>query len=179
MGKLLTDEVRKFIGTETELQNACDCVEAGAVRRYAQAVMDMDPIYSNDAGVADGTYGTPVAPPLFPMGMLRSGFDAPDILTERASDPAFDGLVTATFGLPPLPLKDSPLLNGGTEVEVYRFARHGEDVRVKSRYLAITERETSKGTMMFVVIETDYLDTSGQLISRSRRTQIRREGKSA
>jgi len=108
--------------------------------------------------------------------MLRADFDAPDILTERASDPDFDGVRSGSslFGLPPLPLVNSPQLNGGTEFEVFRLAHHGERVQVKSRYADIHERVTSKGEMLFVIVETEFLDMSGQLICRFRRTLIRR-----
>ena len=73
-----------------------------------------------------------------------------------------------------LPLKNSPLLNGGSEVELFRFAEHDESVWIQSRYLDIYEKESSKGTMLMVVIETDFTDRAGGLILRFRKTQIRR-----
>lgn len=171
----LTEEIRKYIGLETDLQPACDPVERGAVRRYAQAIMDPDPIYMEDEAVRGTRYAKPVAPPLFPNAMLRLPFGERDLVQERASDPHFDGAVgSSTLGLPPLPLVNSPLLNGGSEVELYRFAEHGEAIGIKSRYLDIYERESSKGVMLFVVIETDFLDRDGKLVMRFRKTQIRR-----
>ena len=171
----LTAEIAKYIGMETELQRACDPVERGAVRRYAQAIMDNDPIYMRDEAVEGTRYGKPVAPPLFPNAMLRLPFGERDLVQERAADPHFDGAVgSSTLGLPPLPLVNSPLLNGGSEVELDRFAEHGEWIDLKSRYLDIYEKETSKGVMLFVVIETDFLDRAGNLVMRFRKTQIRR-----
>lgn len=171
----LTPEIQKYIGMETELQLACDPVERGAVRRYAQAIMDVDPIYMQEEAVQGTRYRKPVAPPLFPNAMLRLPFGERDLVQERAADPHFDGAVgSSTLGLPPLPLVNSPLLNGGSEVELYRFAEHGEWIRLKSRYLDIYEKETSKGVMLFVVIETDFLDEAGNLVMRFRKTQIRR-----
>ncbi len=177
MGSLLTDEIRRFIGFETEFVEGCDPVERGAVRRFAQAVMDTDPIYMHEDHARATRYGKPVAPPLFALSMLRTEFTAPDILTERALDPDYDGLEDGTLGLPPLPISNSPLLNGGTEVEILRLPSHGERVRVKSRYRDIYERETSKGNMMFIIIETDFIGADGGVICRARKTQIRREGK--
>jgi hypothetical protein len=171
----LTDEIRSYIGLETELQLACDPVERGAVRRYAQAIMDNDPIYMWEEAVEGTRYGKPVAPPLFPNAMLRLPFGEPDLIQERAEDPHFDGSVgSSTMGLPPLPLVNSPLLNGGSEAELYRFARHGEQIWVRSRYLEIREKATSKGTMLVLVIETDFLDAEGKLVLRFRKTQLRR-----
>jgi len=169
----LDDEIRKYIGMQTEEQLACDTVERGAVRRYAQAIMDLDPIYMDPP--AGSRYAKPVAPPLFPNAMLRAPFNSPDLVTERAEDPHFDGLVgSSTLGLPPLPLVNSPLLNGGSEVEMYRFAEHGEQVWLVSRYKDIYEKESSKGVMLMVVIETDFLDKDRKLVMRFRKTQIRR-----
>jgi len=171
----LTAEIAKYIGMETGLQLACDPVERGAVRRYAQAIMDNDPIYMGDEAVKGTRYGKPVAPPLFPNAMLRLAFGERDLVQERAADPHFDGAVgSSTLGLPPLPLVNSPLLNGGSEVELFRFAEHGEWIRLQSRYLDIYEKETSKGVMLFVVIETDFIGQDDEVIMRFRKTQIRR-----
>ena len=171
----LTDEIRKYIGMETEVQLACDPVERGAVRRYAQAIMDIDPIYMREEALAGTRYAKPVAPPLFPNAMLRLPFGERDLVQERAADPDFDGAVgSSTLGLPPLPVEKSALLNGGSEVELFRFAEHGESIWLRSRYLDIYEKETSKGVMLFVVIETDFLDHDRKLVMRFRKTQIRR-----
>lgn len=174
----MNEEIRACIGIETALQLACDSVEKGAVRRYAQAIMDIDPIYMGEAGgngAGATRYGAPVAPPLFPNAMLRLPFGDRDLVQERAGDVHFDGAVgSSTLGLPPLPLVNSPMLNGGTEVELFRYAGHGEQIWLKSRYLDIYERETSKGWMLMVVIETDFLDKERRLVMRFRKTQLRR-----
>ncbi len=171
----LTDEIRAYIGVETELQLTCDVVERGAVRRYAQAIMDTDPIYMREDAVAGTRYTKPVAPPLFPNAMLRLPFGDPDLIQERADDPHFDGAVgSSTLGLPQLPLVNSPLLNGGSEVELFRFAEHGEQIWIQSRYRDIYEKDTSKGKMLMLVIETDFLDKDRQLVMRFTKTQLRR-----
>lgn len=173
---LLPEAAKKYIGLTSEKETACDVVEAGAVRRYAQAIMDEDPIYA-PSGDAHVRYGGPVAPPFFPTHMVRRPLGAPDNVQKYARDPDFDGIgPTAAQGLPEIePLKGMSLLNGGAEVEFFRYARHGETVTVQSRYLSITEKETSKGPIILVVIESDYCGTDGSLIVKSRRTQIRRK----
>jgi hypothetical protein len=172
---ILTDEIRSYIGMETETQLCCDPVERGAVRRFAQAIMDVDPIYMDEEFARHTRYGGPVAPPLFATAMLRLPFGDRDLVTERAEDPHFDGSVgSSSLGLPPLPLGKLAMLNGGTDVEIIRYPRHGEWVRIKSRYKDIYERETSKGPMVFVLYESDFLDEEGKLIIRYSKTQIRR-----
>jgi hypothetical protein len=169
------EAARRFIGMESQAEFTCDAVERGAVRRYAQAIMDEDPIYD---GLCDNNaaYGGPVAPPLYPVHLIRRGFGEPDAIQQHAGDPAFDGLgPVATQGLPEIePLKGYALLNGGTEIEFLRYARHGERVQLKSRYADITEKQTSKGAMILVTLETEYRNGDGDLLVRFRRTLLRR-----
>jgi hypothetical protein len=173
---LMTPEIQRLVGAESGLETACDAVEPGAVRRYVQAYMDEDPMFHAPNEALRTRYGGPVAPPLFPMNMFRRPFGTPDPFAEHAANPHFDGIVGSTAqGLPPLPLPEGTgLLNAGTEVEVYRYARHGETVTAKSRYASITEKESSKGPMLLVVIETEYRTGAGELLLRVKKTQIRR-----
>lgn len=170
---ILTDEIRSYIGRQSDVVTAVDAVEPGAVRRYAQAIMaDHDGDYAPDATPA--RYGGPVAPPIYPAFMFRRPYGTPDVLSERAEDPDFDGLVSAASdGLPELPLPGRALLNGGSEIEFLRYAKHGERVSQRSRYADIYERESKNGPMLFVVIETEYaVDTD--VLMRVRKTIIRR-----
>ena len=172
----VAEACRKYIGIESETETACDAVERGAVRRYAQAIMDEDPIFSEPCA-NNARYGGPVAPPLYPTHLMRRPFGAPDPIQENARNPDFDGLsLGSTSGLPEIePLKGYALLNGGSEIELFRYARHGETVTVKSRYADITQKETSKGPMIFVVLESEYRNGAGELLLRARRTLIRRK----
>ena len=174
MTTILTDEIRSYIGRQSGMVTACDAVEPGAVRRYAQAIMaDGDTDYRPSADPP--RYGGPVAPPIYPAFMFRRPLGSPDVLTERAEDPDFDGLVAAASdGLPELPLPGRALLNGGSEIEFFRYARHGEQVTQQSRYADIYERVSKNGPMLFVVIETEYRTSGGELLLRARKTIIRR-----
>jgi len=172
---LLTEALKKYIGVQSQTEIACEPVERGAVRRYAQAIMDEDPIFSESCA-NNARFGGPVAPPLFPTHMFRRAFGAPDPLQLRARDPDFDGLASAaSSGLPELePIRHLALLNGGSEIEFFRYSRHGESVKLRSRYADIVEKETSKGPMLFVIIETEYRNGEDELLMKTRRTQIRR-----
>ncbi len=172
---LMSEALGRYIGLQTETRIACEPVERGAVRRHAQAIEDEDPIYREPCA-DNARFGGPVAPPLFPTHMFRREFGAPDPLQERASDPGYDGLDSGvTGGLPELePIKHLALLNGGSEIEFFRYARCGETVKMRSRYADIVERETSKGPMLFVTIETEYRNGDDEVLIKSRRTLIRR-----
>ncbi len=173
MATILTDEIRSYIGRQSDTVTACDAVEPGAVRRYVQAIMaDDDRDYAPDAAAA--RFGGPVAPPIYPAFMFRRPLGTPDVLNERAEDPDFDGLVSAASdGLPELPLPGRALLNGGSEIEFLRFARHGEQVSQHSRYADIYERQSKNGPMLFVVVETEYA-VGAEVLLRVRKTIIRR-----
>lgn len=173
---LLTNEVKRLIGAESGVETACEAVERGSVRRYVQAYMDDDPIFYSEEESSRLRYREPVAPPLYPMNMFRRPFGTPDPFAEHANNPDFDGIVGSTAqGLPPLPLpKGTGLLNAGTEVEVFRYAKYGEIITAKSRYRSITEKESSKGPMLLVVIETEYRTGADELLLRVKKTQIRR-----
>ena len=170
---LLTPEIERLIGAESGTETACDAVERGAVRRYVQACMDPDPMFHAEG---NARYGGPVAPPLYPMNMFRLPAESPDPFEEHARNPDFDGIVGSTAqGLPPLPLpKGITFLNAGTEVEVFRYARHGETITAQSHYASISEKQSSKGPMLMVVIEIEYRSGDGDLILRVRKNQIRR-----
>jgi N-terminal half of MaoC dehydratase len=170
---MITDEIRARVGIWSEPEFACDPVEQGAVRRFAQAVMDDDPDYGPDAP-RDGRHGGPVAPLLFPNHMLRRAFGTPDLIQQRADDADFDGVVPAR-GLPPLDaLAALPVLNGGSEFEFFRHARFGERVNLRQRYADIHEKTSAKGSIVFVVIESEIRGGDGGLLLRARRTLLRR-----
>jgi hypothetical protein len=172
---ILPEAAKAYVGIESEVQIACDAIERGAVRRYAQAIMDEDPIYDAHCE-RNATYGGPVAPPIFPTHLFRRPFGDPDPFEENAANPDYDGSKPAALGLPEIePLNGLALLAGGSELEFIRYARHGERLKLRSRYASITEKETSKGPIILVVTETDYLTEDDELLLRSRKTTIRRK----
>ncbi|MBI2289541.1 MAG: MaoC family dehydratase N-terminal domain-containing protein [Betaproteobacteria bacterium] len=145
---ILPEAAKAYIGVQTETEIACERVERGAVRRYA----------------------------IYPMFMFYwREFGRPDPVQEHARDPDFDGTVGLTGGLPDIaPLKHLSVLNGGSEIEFYRYARHGETVKLRARYVDLIEKQSSKGPMILVISESDYLNGDDELLLRVRRTQIRR-----
>lgn len=167
--KLLTEDLRRLVGMESLTVTAPEPVEQGAVRRYAQAIMDEDPIFAPGGGAA------PVAPVLFVSHIFRRPFGSEDPLAVNAANPDFDGAVgSAIRGLPDLPLPGLTRLNGGSEIECFRYARHGESVCMKSRYVDIYERDSSKGPMILAVVETRYFTDAGETLLIVKNTAIYR-----
>jgi hypothetical protein len=48
-------------------------------------------------------------------------------------------------------------------------------VKLRSRYVDIVEKQTSKGPLIFVISENEYHTGEDELLLRVRRTQIRRK----
>jgi hypothetical protein len=173
---MITDALKAHIGVWSDTETACDPVEQGAVRRFAQAIMDDDPDYGPDAPPSSrcGRYGGPVTPPLFPNHMLRRAFGTPDVIQANARNPDFDGVVPAR-GLPEIAaLAHLPVLNGGSEFEFFRYARFGEFVTLRQRYADIYEKPAREGSLVFVVIESEIRTAGGEMLLRARRTLLRR-----
>lgn len=173
---LLNEEILSYVGMKSEKELACDAVEEGAVRRYSQAIMDNDRAYW-DPETAGGRYGAPVAPPIFPIDMFRRPFNTPDPVQLLASDPDFDGVgPPAAQGLAAIePLRHFAVLYGGSEIEFYRYANHGDRVYVVQRYGSIVEKQSSKGPMILVTIESEYTNQTDELLVRMRMTTIWRQ----
>lgn len=172
----LTPEIKALIGMEGEPQTCWEPVERSEVRRFAQAVMDDDPIFWNDAYVSNTRYREVVAPPLFPLFAQRRLTGSTDPLDTAYSTPDYDGFEgLMVTGLPAIDLPTLPrLLNGGNEVEFYQLAKVGDRITAHSKYLDIYEKTGRSGTMVFIVIETRYTTQRDDLLMISRVTLIRR-----
>ena len=166
---LINEQVLALVGHESGVSEAPDPVERSTVRRFVQASMNQDPAYETpDLDALE-------APELFPMNMFVRPFGALDLLSERAGDPDFDGAIAASIrNLPELPLPNLVRLNGGYEIEIFRRAKVGERVRMKSKYVDIIERQGSKGPMVLALVDTDYFTADGIPLLRVRNTSIYR-----
>jgi hypothetical protein len=168
----ITPEVTALIGAEAPAVRACHPVEASEVRRFHQALMDNAPRY-RDAEAAQ-RYGGVVAPIGFPVHAHRRAEDAADPL-ENMDRPDYDGVDRALRpGLPEIKVPLNRLMNGGYEYELFRHARPGEHIVLRSRYADIYQRNGKTGPIVFVVIEDSYETETGERLLRSLNTMILR-----
>jgi hypothetical protein len=168
----ITPEVKALIGAEAPPLQARHPVEASEVRRFHQAVMDNAPRYWDSAAAT--RYGGSVAPIGFPVHAFRRAEDEPDPL-DAMDQPDFDGVDRRLRpGLPPVLLPLKRLMNGGYEYELFRYARPGERIVVRSRYADICQRNGRTGPIVFVVIEDTYETDRGERLLRSTNTMILR-----
>lgn len=145
--KIVTDEVRQQIGTQGEAHTYE--VERGALRRFAEAIGDSNPLF-NDEAVARGTrFGGMIAPPTF----CRSfGMDIPRVK---------------------LDLPGYRALDGASDWEYMKPIRPGDRITAVSKIADLRETAGRLGTMVFIVMETSYTNQFNQLCVLQRSTIIR------
>jgi acyl dehydratase len=147
---VITDADRALVGMET--QPGYHLIEAGAVRRFCEAVGLGDAYYVDvEAAHAAGYPERPV-PPTFWCAIQATG--------SELSKPGFGGWGTRS-------------MNGGTEYEYLKPAYVGQTVACSARIVSLTERTVRAGHVAVSVIEHTWRDESGDVVTRSRLTAIR------
>lgn len=147
---VITDEHRALIGIETK--PGTHVIEAGAVRRFCDAVGITDPIYTNpEAARAAGHPERPV-PPTYWCSIMSPGGEL--------KRPNFDHIGTRN-------------MNGGTEYEYVKPAYVGQTLTCTMQVADIYEKQGRSGRMVFTVLENIWRDEGGDVVTRGRLTGIR------
>jgi acyl dehydratase len=142
---------KTLIGRESE--PVLHEVEKGAIRRFAEALGDPNPLALDEAAARAAGYPGLVAPPTFAVTLGWS---------ERFRHS--------------LDLGTRVLLQSE---QVFEFARPivaGDRIRVKSKVADVQERAGASGPMDLLVIDDQGLDETGEWVFRSRATFILRRG---
>ena len=143
---VITDEMRTAVGVESE--PATHEVEKGAIRRFAEAIGDPNPLYRDEEAASATRYGGIIAPPTF----LRSLEPGPPRAEFRAPYPE--------------------LLDGGSEWEYFQAVRAGDHITVTSQIVDLKERSGRLGSMILATSETRYVNQSGALVATQRSTIV-------
>jgi len=146
--KIVDEEARKQIGTVGEARTYE--VERGAIRRFAEAIGDPNPLFNDEQQARKTRFGGMIAPPTFCPSM---GSPIPNV---KLNMPAgFRGL------------------DGGSDWEYFEPIRPGDRITVQSKLVDLRESEGRLGPMVFIVIETSYTNQFGELCVTQRSTAIR------
>jgi acyl dehydratase len=130
-------------------------VEKGAIRHFAEALGDYNPIYYDEEYARASGYPTIVAPPTFPAS-FHSAADLRELLGVGIKS----------------------LLHAEQTFEYDRPIFAGDRIFVSTRVLDVLERTGPTGARMDVaVIEDEGKDEEGQAVFRARRTLIIRASK--
>jgi acyl dehydratase len=147
MAKYVTDEVRKQIGMTGEPRTVE--IERGAMRRFAEAIGDTNPIFNDDKEARSTRFGGMIAMPTF----FRSlGTTVPEV---KLNMPQYRGL------------------DGGSDWEYFEPVRPGDRITVQSKLADLRESEGRLGTMVFITAETSYTNQHGVVCAIQRSTGIR------
>ncbi len=133
-----------------EAKAAVNEVEKGAIRRFAEAIGETNPIYFEEAAARAAGYRSVVAPPTFPTSL-------------RAANDLREGLALSA---------GKHLLQAEQSFEYARPIVAGDKLTVRSKVSGIESRPTPSGPTDVVIIEDEGRDDSGELVYRSRQLWV-------
>ena len=146
-GSLLSQEMReRAIGLESE--PATIDVEKGAVRKFAEAVGDPNPLWNKESRADRSRYGAMIAPPTF----LRS-------VRPQAPQLPFE-----------IPVKRR--LDAGSEWEYFGPVRVGDRITAVGRIVDMWDKPGRLGSMLFTLTEITYTNQSEEVVATQRTTLI-------
>ena len=142
----ITGEMRAAINVESE-PNVNE-VEKGAIIKFARAIGDSNPLFTDEEAARNSRYGGLIAPPTF----LRSLSPGPLKAQVKSPYPAN--------------------LDGGSEWQYFEPVRAGDQITVTTYVSDMFEREGRLGSMLFIVRETKYVNQFDQTVAMQRSTGI-------
>ncbi len=145
--KYVTDQARQQIGKVTESRT--HEVERGAIRRFADAIGDPNPLFNSEHDARTSRFGGMIAPPTFCRSL---GMAIPDIKLDM---PTARGL------------------DGGSDWEYLVPIRPGDRITVQSKLVDLREAAGRLGPMVFTTVETTYTNQFGEVCVIQRSTGIR------
>ena len=118
-------------------------VEKGAIRKFAEALGDPNPLFSDEEFAKKSKYGGMIAPLTFPTTFRG---ERPDVKLDRTKPPLF----------------------AGQEYEYFRLIRPGDKITCRTKVVDYYEKEGRRGIMKFVVYEMEGVDEKGEKVFKGR-----------
>lgn len=123
-------------------------VEKGAIKKFAEAIGDDNPLWNDEAAARRSRYGGLTAPPTF----LRS----------------------LRVGLPELPF-EIPFdrrLDGGSDWEYFQPVRPGDRIQAVAKVTDLRERSGRMGLMIFMTAKITYRNQFDEIVATQTATLI-------
>ncbi|MGA8941841.1 MAG: MaoC family dehydratase N-terminal domain-containing protein [Thermoactinomyces sp.] len=141
------DKFQAFVGMEsTPVKNE---VEKGAIRKFADAIGDPNPLYRDEEYAKNTRYGKIIAPPTFSR--------------------------TFDYGqIPGFSVKRDGLIHGEQHFEYFRPIYAGEVLYCSTRLVDVYEKKGKLGQMVFLVYEQKGTDEDGNTVFIARSNVIYR-----
>ncbi|MEE9490988.1 MAG: MaoC family dehydratase N-terminal domain-containing protein [Dehalococcoidia bacterium] len=157
-GSAIMDELRGLIGIMTE--PVINEVERGAIRRYAEAVGDPNPLYCDMEYAKNSRYGELICPPGFFGWPTKVSSGVMEVMGALFGALFKAGLVR--------------ILDGGREYEFLLPVHAGDTLAWYAKFADVREREGKTGKMVFLTTEITYINQHGDLVAKVRQTFIAR-----
>ena len=156
-GTLITPEIKAILGKE-EYFPGKEVVDRSSIRRYAQSISDLNPLYLDDEFARQSKYGGIVAPPTYIFDVSH------DIFAEIGED----GRDLTRVTVPGM-----NAVRGGNEYEFYEPVKPGDVVNRRRKVIDIYEKEGKKaGRILFITYETTYMNQKGAVLGICRETMM-------
>ena len=143
---IIPESLRNAIGVESD--PITYEIEKGHIARFAEAIGDENPIYSDEIKARNSKYGGIIAPPTF-YRALRPGS-----LPETAESPFTRNL------------------DAGSDWEFFEPIRPGDRITVTIKLADVVEREGRLGKMIIITRETRYENQLGQIVATQKTNGI-------
>ena len=160
----LLEKVKKYVGTESE--PIVYVIDTGAIKFFAESIMDPDPLYWDEGYAKTTKHGGIVAPPSFYGGVtclrnVRGG----------------DARTVASIGVPMPP--EWVGLNAGEDfeqaVDVGVGAEAGDTLTSQEKLVDAYEKQGLSGHLIFVIREKTFTNQHGQVVLVRRGTSVYRQ----
>lgn len=156
MGELLTEEIQGWIGREATY-TAPEELGRAAIRYFALAIGDDNPLYHDDEFARSHDYPGVIAPPTMVV-------ETSQYMSGARSD------IGHTWEIP---VERCRMIRGGNEYTFTRPVLPTDSMRVRWRIEDIQERSSSSGAPMLIVTsEATYTNQDGELLAINRETLI-------
>jgi acyl dehydratase len=146
--KYVTEEATRQIGKAGEARTIE--VERGAIRRFAEAIGDPNPVFNSESEARQAHFGGMIAPPTFCRSLSAA---IPDVKLDMGE--SFRGL------------------DGGSDWEYFEPIRPGDRITVQTKIADLRESAGRLGAMVFITTETSYTNQFGTVCAIQRSTAIR------
>jgi acyl dehydratase len=143
--KLLTEEMMKAVGFKSRA--VTHEIERGAIRKFAQAIEDPNPLFNDELKARQTRFGGMLAPPTFGRSLGGIFLKLPFQLPKRG-------------------------LDGGSEWEFFHPIRPGDRITVQTKLADLRESEGKMGPMIFHTYEISYTNQLDQVCVLQRFTLI-------
>ena len=140
-------------------------VEKGAIRRFADAIDDPNPLYIDEEYARKSRYGSIIAPPGFFGWPVKHSFGLPLVITF----PENLMRITREAGYP-----TESLLDGGIEYEFFLPVHAGDSLTATETLKDARERSGKSGKILIFVVETTYINQNSVKVAVADATYILR-----